>query len=251
MSPMADSRRETPTERIEYTALLPETFAFSQSSLQAFEDCPRRFWLAYVEQLPWPAIEASPVQEHEAAMRRGALFHRLIERAEIGMEMAQLDAAPPLDRWFDAYRQFRPDDLPTAHVEVERVLSVPFESKHGRFRLAAKYDLIAGEPDGAVVIVDWKTSRRRGDPAGLRRRLQSLVYPYVLVEAGKRLDWGPIQPQQVEMRYWFVTEPSRPVIFRYDGAQHAENRTKLQHLLETMLAGQDAKPITPKFRTRK
>ncbi|MCA9982517.1 MAG: PD-(D/E)XK nuclease family protein, partial [Anaerolineales bacterium] len=36
---------------------LPETFAFSQSSLQAYEDCPRRFWLAYVEQLPWPAVE--------------------------------------------------------------------------------------------------------------------------------------------------------------------------------------------------
>ena len=72
---------------------LPETFAFSQSSLQAFTDCPRRFWLAYVEQLPWPAVEASPVQEYEEHMRQGALFHRLIERAEIGMEPAQIERA--------------------------------------------------------------------------------------------------------------------------------------------------------------
>lgn len=42
--------------------LLPDTFAFSQSSLQAFADCARRFWLAYVQQLPWPAIEAAPVE---------------------------------------------------------------------------------------------------------------------------------------------------------------------------------------------
>ena len=53
--------------------LLPPTFSFSQSSLQAYEDCPRRFWLAYVEQLPWPAVEASPIREHEALMRLGEL----------------------------------------------------------------------------------------------------------------------------------------------------------------------------------
>ena len=171
---------------------LSPTFAFSQSSLQAFEDCRRRFWLAYVEQLPWPAVEAAPVEEHERLMRLGATFHLLVERAEIGVAPASAAPDPaalesPLREWFAAYRQSRPADLPTEAVEVEHVLSIPFpdappagDAPGARYRLAAKYDLIAAERDGRVVIVDWKTSRARTDPGVLRRRLQSLVYPCLL-----------------------------------------------------------------------
>ena len=219
--------------------LLPTTFAFSQSSLQAYADCPRRFWLAYVQQLPWPAVEAAPVEQYEQAMRRGGRFHRLVERSEIGMDTAQMAAGltPPLSTWYDAYLRFRPDDLPTAFVDVESVLSIPFGPDGQRYRLAAKYDLIAADEDGRVVIVDWKTTSRRTDPATLSRRLQSVVYPFVLVEASATLPWGPVTPDQVEMRYWFTTEPSRPVTFRYDGAQHDANRARLDALLAQILAG--------------
>ncbi len=242
---------------IEQPTALPETFSFSQSSLQAFDDCARRFWLAYVQQLPWPAVEAAPVQDHEQLMRLGAHFHKLVERAEIGMPMfravAELD--DPLAGWFSAYEQHRPTGLPSEFIEVEHVLSIPFgESQEEnrarknaeergsetnksvlefagsspRYRLAAKYDLIAAERGGRVAIVDWKTTRRRTDPSTLSRRWQTIVYPYVLVEASARLPWGPVQPEQVEMMYWFVNAPSQPVVFRYDGAQHARNGERLR-----------------------
>ncbi len=105
---------------------IPSTFTFSQSCLQAFEDCPRRFWLAFIEQLPWPAVEASPVQEHEALMRQGERFHRLVQRAEIGIDPGAVGAAleAPLADWFAAYGSHRPADLPAQFVEVERVLSI-------------------------------------------------------------------------------------------------------------------------------
>ncbi|MCB0131509.1 MAG: PD-(D/E)XK nuclease family protein [Caldilineaceae bacterium] len=218
---------------------LAPTFSFSQSSLQAFEECQRRFWLAYVAQLPWPAVEAAPVRDHELLMRQGAQFHRLIERVEIGMETATAPESllPPLDKWFAAYLRWRPDDLPTEQIEVERVLSIPFATQAGRYRLLAKYDLIAAEAGGRVVIVDWKSSRRRSDPATLRRRLQSVVYPFVLVEASRHLDWGPIRPEQVEMRYWFTADPHHPIIFAYDAEQHEANRRRLEGLLARILAG--------------
>ncbi len=246
---------------------LPETFAFSQSSLQAYDDCPRRFWLAFVEQLPWPAVEASPVQEHEQAMRLGALFHRLVQRAESGPDslltpdLLAAGLEPPLAGWFDAYRRARPHDLGAA-LEVERVLSIPFAANPAPrsgpgdappaaaapatppggklpvgLRLAAKYDLIAATAEGRIVIVDWKTGRRRGKPAALRMRLQSIVYPYVLVEASAALPWGPIAPEQVEMRYWFTAAPEHPVTFRYDGEQHAANGKRLHEIIREILAG--------------
>ncbi|MCS6827969.1 MAG: PD-(D/E)XK nuclease family protein [Caldilinea sp.] len=238
---------------------LPPTFAFSQSSLQAYEDCPRRFWLAYVEQLPWPAVEASPVQEHEALLRLGERFHRLIQRAEIGIDPTVVAAGlePPLATWFDAYLRHRPADLPQTFVEIERVLSAaitvqPDASRmsadalenhtHGRpfsWRLAAKYDLIAAEPGGRVVIMDWKTAKRRPDPAALRLRWQSIVYPFVLVEASVALPWGPVHPEQVEMRYWFTAAPGQPIVFRYDAAQHETNRRRLERVLAQILAGRE------------
>jgi hypothetical protein len=249
-----------------YSLPILDTFAFSQSSLQAYEDCPRRFWLAYVEQLAWPAVEASPVQEHEELMRLGSTFHRLVERAEVGLDASLLAATldPPLSGWFDAYLRHRPVDLPAQYVEVEHVLTVPFpnpadsisqspdpDSPAGsvpkRYRLAAKYDLIAADPDGRVVIIDWKTTRQRTDPATLRQRLQTLVYPYVLVEASSRLPWGPVQPEQVEMRYWFTAAPAQPVVFRYDRAQHDAAHERLHRLVAGILAGATESdfPLTP------
>ena len=236
---------------------LPATFAFSQSSLQAYADCPRRFWLAFVEQLPWPAVEASPVQEYEAWLRLGSTFHLLV-RAEVGIDPELLAAglADPLAGWFANYLRHRPADLPTQHVEIEHILSIPIElgmrnpefgiqdnlpasiPLRTHFRLAAKYDLIAAEAGGRVVIVDWKTARKRTDATTLRQRWQSVVYPYVLVEASASLPWGPVQPEQVEMRYWFTAAPTQPVIFRYDSKQHAANRQRLHDLLGEILAGQ-------------
>ena len=221
--------------------MLPPTFAFSQSSLQAFQDCARRFWLAYVEQLPWPAIEAAPVQDFEQFMRLGAAFHRLVERSEISMDTEKIarSLTPPLSQWFEAYRLHRPGDLPTDFVEVERVLTIPFTSaRNGQeYRLAAKYDLIAASAHNEVVIVDWKTSRRRTDPSVLRNRLQSQVYPFVLVEASPFLPWGALEPEQVEMRYWFSAAPAQPVTFTYDRRQHESNREQLQRLLDSLLTG--------------
>jgi hypothetical protein len=255
------------TPQVAATAL-PPTFSFSQSSLQAFDDCPRRFWLAYVEQLPWPAVEASPIQEHEETMRLGERFHRLVQRAEIGIAPTIVAAGlePPLSTWFDAYLRHRPADLPDQFVEIERVLSVDVGARGERReatssdiafpntefsfnqdaspslpaspRLAAKFDLIAAERGGRVVIVDWKTARRRSDPATLRQRWQSIVYPYVLVEASAALPWGPARPEQVEMRYWFTVAPGQPVTFRYNAAQHDANRQRLESLLARILAGE-------------
>ncbi|MBV7335589.1 PD-(D/E)XK nuclease family protein [Chloroflexi bacterium TSY] len=225
---------------------LPETFSFSQSSLQAFEDCPRRFWLTYVEQLPWPAVEAAPVQDFEELMRLGSTFHRLVERAEIGLDPDLLSQGlvPPLDGWFQAYQSDRPSELPSDHIEVERVLSIPFGDTNGRYRLAAKYDLIAATNKGdnpgigqaPVMIVDWKTNRRRPDPITLRHRLQTICYPYVLVEASANLPFGPIQPEQVTMLYWFTAAPQQPIRFQYDSAQHAENGERLHQILAKILA---------------
>ena len=222
-----DERCEWPIGRLsmqrEWFAVpleLPSTFAFSQSSLQSYVNCPRRFWLAYVKKLSWPALEAAPYDAQEQMLRQGQQFHQLVERAEAGLptELLTEGLDYPLDEWFESYLRHRPADLPTEVVEVERVLSAPVAVEGGRYRLAARYDLIAIGGDGAdrsAVILDWKTNKRVTRREILKQRMQTVVYPFVLVEASACLPWGPLAPEQVEMRYWFTAAPAESVAFRY------------------------------------
>ena len=50
-------------------SILPN-FVFSQSSLQDYVDCARRFELRYIDELRWPAVVAEPSETHEAHMQR-------------------------------------------------------------------------------------------------------------------------------------------------------------------------------------
>ena len=222
---------------------LPSTFAFSQSSLQAFANCPRRFWLAYVEELSWPALEAAPYDEYEKMLRLGGQFHQLVERAEAGLptELLTDGLDYPLNEWFESYLRHRPADLPKEIVEVERVMSAPLAVEAGQYRLGARYDLIAVGGEGAnrrAVILDWKTNQRVARRSVLQQRMQTLVYPFVLVEASAGLPWGPVTPEQVEMRYWFTAAPTEAVIFRYSSDLHTANRARLVGLLDDISRGE-------------
>ena len=161
---------------------------------------------------------------------------------EAALVAVQAEADPELAQWYATYRQGRPTDLPTQVVEIERRLSISLPvvvaGESQSVRLAAQYDLIAAERDGPVVIVDWKTGKGTPTRATLQRKQQTLIYPFVLVEAGPGLPWGPVRPEQVEMRYWFTAAPAAPIAFRHDGREHERARQSLLHEIGAILAGQ-------------
>ncbi|MBC7233452.1 MAG: PD-(D/E)XK nuclease family protein [Chloroflexi bacterium] len=225
--------------------MVPEGFVFSQSSLQDYMDCPRRFQLRYLEQCLWPAPETADALDFERFMQRGQAFHRLLRQLYSGVPREALEAVamadPDLARWWLNYRHASPQDLPTAVQEAEVALSVAIalpeqgeraEGGDGRFRLEARYDLLAGEPGGRWVIVDWKTGQHRNSRAWLQQRLQTRIYPYVLVQAGAMFNQGePIAPQQVEMLYWFAEFPAQPERFSYSEEQFAADAAFLADLV--------------------
>jgi hypothetical protein len=221
-------------------AELPEGFQFSQSSLQDFVDCARRFRLRYLDRLAWPAVAAEPADEYEARAADGATFHRLVHQHLVGLsaerltelaEQARADVggadAGSLPEWWRNYLEDGPQGLPALrHAEVG--LSAPL----GGYRLAAQYDLVAVEPGERAVIVDWKTSHRRTIGTALAARLQTRVYRYLLVRAGAALSGGrPIRPEQVEMVYWFANFPDEPERLRYDAALFQADEVLFDHLI--------------------
>lgn len=217
---------------------LPADFQFSQSSLQDYVDCPRRFQLRYIQQLAWPAIRAEPPLESERYLQQGSLFHRLVHQHILGIPAAQLShqlAGEELSRWWRNYLEHGPSGLPrTRYVEV--LLSAPLRG----YRLVARYDLIAVESGERAVIVDWKTSRRRPRRAWLAGRLQTRVYPYLLVRAGREFNGGrDFSPEEVEMLYWFTDFPTAPERFAYSTARYQEDERYLLGLIGE-IAGQEA-----------
>jgi hypothetical protein len=220
---------------------LPADFQFSQGSLQDYVDCPRRFQLRYIQRLAWPAVEAEPALENERHLQQGAAFHRLVHQHLLGLSPERLSSTitdEDLSRWWHNYLESGPADLPASRYP-EVILSAPV-SGH---RLMAKYDLIAVDAGRRVVILEWKTSRKRPQRKWLAERLQTRVYPYLLVQAGSHLleigdwrlelgNWRSFQPEQVEMVYWFANFPEDSERFPYDAAQYGADSNDLASLID-------------------
>ena len=213
----------------------------SQSSLQDFVDCPRRFELRYLKKLNYPAAQTEPILENEKHMQEGAQFHRLVHEHLLGMPVEKLHLlanTPKLRRWFENYlnADLRLADY-TLHPEF--TLSAPL----GNLRLVAKYDLVAVQKNegtrGAsqVIILDWKTYRRRPRDEWLATRLQTRVYRSLLVQSGAYLNEGvPFKPEQLEMIYWFADFPNEPARFKYDATLFNRDWDTLAKLTEEIVS---------------
>jgi len=218
--------------------ILPPGFQFSQGSLQDFVDCPRRFYLRYIQQQAWPAIESEPVLQNERYMQQGARFHRMVQQHLLGVPAERLSAmaaGDDLALWWENFLGAKPSllgslDDPGTFWRAEIALSAPLAG----FRLIAKFDLVVIKRAGQAVIFDWKTSKKRAPRAWLAKRLQTRVYPYLLVVAGAQLnDHNPLKPEQVELVYWFASHPDRPERFTYDRASFEADGVYLQELAAT------------------
>lgn len=199
-------------------------FTFSQSSLEEFDRCPRRFFLRYVERLEWPTTGASPLWERNLRVRQR--FHRLLHQHHVGVNVdAAIEAEPAesdLRVWWDAFRQY-PPPLGAGETYAEVTLSVPL----GNHWLTARLDLLAVHLGQRLTIVDWKTGQT---PAvdRLRDGWQTLVYTYALTTAGAPY-WGgePPPPEAIRMIYWFADYPASPVVLDHDAARQEAARVRL------------------------
>jgi CRISPR/Cas system-associated exonuclease Cas4 (RecB family) len=216
---------------------LQPDFQFSQSSLQDFVDCQRRFQLRYIQRLAWPALETEPVLDNERFLQKGSRFHRLVQQHVLGVPEENLEKGiqePELARWWEHYLGgalktigFEGLSYP-ANLLPEISISAPM----GNYRLIAKYDLLVNKDDGHWLIVDWKTSRKRPRRDWLLEKLQTYVYPYLLVRAGTSLNGGQeIEPLLIEMVYWFADFPDQPERISYSEAKFQTDENYLQSLL--------------------
>ena len=205
----------------------------SQSSLQDYVDCARRFQLRYIEHLSYPAVESEPALENEKHQQEGEYFHRLVQQYLIGIpseQIAKLANTVNLQRWWENFlnSQNLTDFKDLSGLYPETTLSAPL----GNYRLVAKYDLIAIK-NGKATIYDWKTYRKHPRNEWLSARMQTRVYRALLIHAGTHLNNGkPFGLEQIEMIYWFADFPNDPARFTYTSAQYKRDWDMLVKLAD-------------------
>lgn len=211
---------------------LPPDFTLSQSNLQDFADCARRFYLRHVEKRRWPALQVADVLENERHQQLGEQFHQLVHQHQLGVPLAALARqaqAEPLATWWRNYLEHAP---PLAgQVWSEVTLHCDFAG----YRLLAKFDRLMWDGHRAR-IVDWKTTPHLTPRSTLQRRLQTRIYPLVLAQAGPAWLGAPLPPEAIEMVYWFPAFPAQAVSFPYSAAQNADNHAHLHALLARLHA---------------
>ena len=209
---------------------LPASFSFSQSSLQDYFDCPRRFQLRYIERLAWPAVETEPVLENERRQQEGQLFHRMVQQHLVGLPVEKLTrqaSSADLARWWGNYLGYE-FELDGYSKYTELALTTPA----GSHRLLAKYDLVAISPGRKAVIFDWKTYHKRPKDEWMAARMQTRVYRALLVQAGAYLNRTvSIQPEQIEMIYWYADFPSEPTHLPYNSGQYKRDQDALAGII--------------------
>jgi hypothetical protein len=214
---------------------LPADFHFTQNNLQDYVDCPRRFQLKYIDKLAWPALESEPVLEMEKQLEMGSRFHKLIHQYFSGVDPSILNehcSEVELIIWFNNFLSQKSLSIPAIRFP-ECTLAAPFNG----FRLLAKYDLIAFDPDLGAMILDWKTSRKIPHRPWLEKRVQTRVYPFLLAFSGSALihDFR-VSPEHLGMSYWFTDFPDQPVTFIYNEITFQNDRSFLESLTSEIIS---------------
>jgi len=211
---------------------LPLDFRFSQNNLQDFLDCARRFELKHILRQPRPAIPSEPFLEAERHQEMGQRFHLLVQQHLNGVPSERLESSIndfDLRNWWHNYLQFSTKKLKGLDLEVEYSVTIPFCN----FSLTAKYDVLVFQEKERGQIIDWKTSIKRLPTSFLRQRIQTTIYPFILVQNEHVLRTNLIlKPEEIQMMYWFPNFPDEPEIIPYSSDLHRQNQEYLFSLIQ-------------------
>lgn len=207
-------------------------FVYSQSSLQDYVNCPRRFYLRYIRQLKWPAQQFSDSLAYENLTRAGERFHRLIHQYLLGLPQHRLDAMaladryPLLHQWWKNFLAYIPQ-LAQNEKWVEHTLTTEINQT----RLLAKYDLIM-VVENQLHIYDWKTAQRPPKRQHYQNHVQTRLYPFVLAQASHlMIDQAEFSPKQIQMHYWFPNFPESKLTFEYSQKKYEQDQHYLKGLI--------------------
>ena len=220
--------------------------SLSQSSFQDFRECPRRFQLKVVENTTWPAAALEPLSQLERYTDLGNKFHQISNQFFSGIPSNIIKANitdPDIKLMWENFIPFA-EELADHQRYSEIILTSPFLGHE----IVAKYDLVVQTPEGKFIIYDWKTAATKPSRTILGQRFQTILYPLILVRAGKSLFKSTSSdPGDISMHYWYAMSSDPEEIFPYSDEIHTKNVkeiTKIVTQIDDFITGGTSFPLT-------
>jgi RecB family exonuclease len=248
----APAPREPAVSSAPGAPLPPAVTEISYSSLGEHRRCGYRFYVQRVLRLPPVeddrAERPSEVAGGMGAAERGTLVHALLER---------IDFKRPITPDADAIIRAA-EGMPVSEEEVREIgallkgfLSGEVSARLGRATttrseqafafllrrgrsvlIRGVFDVIAYEPGGRALVVDYKTDRIEGaEPESVvasAYAAQRLIYALAAMRAGAR---------EVEVVHAFLEVPERPATARFTTADLSHLEAELAQMASGVLAG--------------
>ena len=226
----------------------------SYTSLAELERCGYRYYLERVLHMPERHAAASQAPRGELDARlRGTIVHSLLEAVDFARLVSPGEEdvtrlARGLGLTLTSAQRRELVALISAALAAEpaaRLASMrsprrehpfafalePADGEHPSEPLVTGFiDLIAEQPDGGALIVDYKSDRLQGEE-DLERIVreqygfQRLIYALAAIEAGAR---------QVEVAHWFLERPGQWVSAIFDAAEREQLRERLSASLAAL-----------------
>lgn len=240
---------QPPTEdaRVPAAPLCDPNGTVSYTSLAELERCGYRYYLERVLRMPERHALAAQAPRGELDARlRGTIVHSLLEAVEFARPVSpsEEDVTRLAGRLGVALTKQQRNEIV---VLITAALAAEPAAMLARTRLPRRehpfaftlegadgerpseplvtgfIDLIAEQPDGSTLIVDYKSDRLEGgeDLEQIVREqygFQRLIYALAAIEAGAR---------EVEVAHWFLERPGRWVSVRFSGAERQRLREGL------------------------
>lgn len=214
--------------------LISPDFTFTQSNLQTFTYCRRRFYLRYLKKLIWPAQLVGD-QQYAQDRDAGVRFHRLVHQHFLGFEPALLrkvseaDPDPRVATWLVTFLSSQMSTL-----EGELAPEALYTTTLAGHPLSAKVDLLQMN-SGKIKIYDWKTSRQLPKATSLKKQAQSRVYPLVISRVlGK--DAAVFKLENLSMVYWEANFPDQVIEINSSQDDWQKYETEITTSIELILS---------------
>ncbi len=206
-----------------------EQFYFSQSALSVFDKCTLKFRYRYLDGLFWPQ-DWGGNQKQQQIIEKGKTFHKMAYRYYDRGYISQGDFIDhQLKKWFNNLKEFRP-------YEKDKDFKPEYELRinKNQIKLLAKYDLLyTDKKNNQIIIYDWKTNQRKLMKNKLLNNYQTLVYLFVLYQAGKfYLPVDDLKISQIKIVYWNPRYPQKVVKIKYTNSMYKKAEEKITSLIK-------------------
>ncbi|MGH4119622.1 PD-(D/E)XK nuclease family protein [Clostridium sp.] len=198
---------------------------YSQNLLNTFDKCPLKFKIKYLDNVRWKKDSINNEDYYEN-MNMGLDFHLICQRYFSNIPVNINKSNSELINWYNSLKE-------KFLISDENIYLTEYEIKMRKddIRIQAKYDLIVIRPNNKIEIWDWKTENRKLDYKEVCKRMQAIIYMYILGERSLEVFDKEIPLENITMNFWQPQFEEDIITINYTESIHKIHEEKIMELI--------------------